>query len=100
MEKGYAYISTKNERLCIHSRLKKIRFDQGRPHEKSNYKHKENNLEELQDMQNIFYLLKHKTKINHLWLTYIQLTVYICINAEMYVTFKSIFSEQENQTPK
>ena len=37
--KGYAYILTENERLCIHSRLKKIWFDQGRPHEKANYKH-------------------------------------------------------------
>ena len=33
--KGFAFVSTGNERLWIHSDLRKIRFDQGRPPEKS-----------------------------------------------------------------
>ena len=33
--RGFAFVSTGNERLWIHCELKKIRFDQGRPPEKS-----------------------------------------------------------------
>ena len=33
--RGFAFVYTKNERLRIHSRLRKIRYDQGRPTEKS-----------------------------------------------------------------
>ena len=32
--RGFAFVSTGNERLWIHSELRKIRFDQGRPPEK------------------------------------------------------------------
>lgn len=95
----HAYISIGNERLWIHYRLIWIGLDQGRPTEKPDYKHKEINLKELQDIWCILYLLKHKMK-NHFWLIYIQCTIYICINAHMYVAFKIYsFSEQGNQTP-
>ena len=33
--RDFAFVSTGNERLWIHSELRKIRFDQGRPPEKS-----------------------------------------------------------------
>ena len=33
--RGFAFISTENERLWISSELRKIRFNQGRPPEKS-----------------------------------------------------------------
>ena len=33
--RGFAFVSTGNERLWIHSELRKIRFDQGRPSQKS-----------------------------------------------------------------
>ena len=33
--RGFAFVSTGNERLWIHFELRKIRFDQGRPPEKS-----------------------------------------------------------------
>ena len=33
--RDFAFVSTENERLWIHSELRKIRFDQGRPPEKS-----------------------------------------------------------------
>ena len=33
--RGFSFVSTGNERLWIHSELRKIRFDQGRPPEKS-----------------------------------------------------------------
>ena len=31
---GFVFVSTGNERLWIHSELRKIKFDQGRPPEK------------------------------------------------------------------
>ena len=34
-KRGFAFVSTENERLWINSELRKIRFDQGRPPEKS-----------------------------------------------------------------
>lgn len=46
----YALISTENQRLWIHSRLRKIRFDSKRPPEKSDCIRKEINLKELQDI--------------------------------------------------
>ena len=33
--RDFAFVSTKNKRLWIHSELRKIRFDKGRPPEKS-----------------------------------------------------------------
>ena len=33
--RDFAFVSTRNEKLWIHSELRKIRFDQGRPPEKS-----------------------------------------------------------------
>ena len=33
--RDFAFVSTENERLWIHSELRKIQFDQGRPPEKS-----------------------------------------------------------------
>ena len=33
--RDFAFVSTENERLWIHSELRKISFDQGRPPEKS-----------------------------------------------------------------
>ena len=33
--RDFAFVSTENERLWIYSELRKIRFDQGRPPEKS-----------------------------------------------------------------
>lgn len=85
-------LSIQNEKLWIHSRLRTIRFDLKRPHENPDYKHKEINLEEPQDTWCIFYLLKHKRKEkNHIWLTCVQNTVYICINTHIYVTLKIVY---------
>lgn len=64
----------------ISSRLKRARFDWGRS-ENPGYKHKEINLEKLQDGRCIFYLIKYKTK-NH--------TVHTCVNAGMYTTIENL----------
>ena len=33
--RGFAFVFTENEKLWVHSELRKTRFDQGRPHERS-----------------------------------------------------------------
>ena len=49
-ESGYYFINTGNERRCIHSRLKMVRFGQRRTPENSDCRHKEINLKKLQNI--------------------------------------------------
>lgn len=49
-------------------------------------------------LTNAFYLLKHKTKTKHLWLTCAQCTCHTCVNVDIYVTLKSLCVFRKKRT--